>query len=170
MTEGGDEPDWNRLTTSVFRVCRSRGLSESDAADVAQVSVYRAWLRWSEGYNFALGIEAWVLRVARNGIFRLSRDRTSHSRIETTYLHRHENVIDFGESVEEDRRDLIGRAIEKLPAEERRVLLLHYFFDRQYEEIAIALKRPVGTIRSLAKRGRERLKEILGNGEGGLDV
>ena len=53
------------------------------------------------------------------------------------------------------------RALDELPAEYRAVVVLSDMEDYSYEEIAAALKVPIGTVRSRLNRGRNILKEKL---------
>jgi RNA polymerase sigma-70 factor (ECF subfamily) len=58
-------------------------------------------------------------------------------------------------------RDL-ERAIAKLPKEQRAVILLVGLEGMRYEEVAVVLDVPVGTIRSRLSRGREALRRLTG--------
>jgi RNA polymerase sigma-70 factor (ECF subfamily) len=58
-------------------------------------------------------------------------------------------------------RDL-GRAIAKLPEEQRSTLLLVGLEGMRYDEVAAVLDVPVGTIRSRLSRGREALRRLMG--------
>jgi RNA polymerase sigma-70 factor (ECF subfamily) len=58
-------------------------------------------------------------------------------------------------------RDL-ERAIAKLPAEQRSVILLVGLEGMRYEEVAAVLGVPVGTVRSRLSRGREALRRLTG--------
>jgi RNA polymerase sigma-70 factor (ECF subfamily) len=58
-------------------------------------------------------------------------------------------------------RDL-ERAIAKLPEEQRAVILLVGLEGMRYEEVAVVLDVPVGTIRSRLSRGREALRRLTG--------
>ena len=60
-------------------------------------------------------------------------------------------------------RDL-ERAIAKLPEEQRSVVLLVGLGGMRYDEVALALDVPVGTIRSRLSRGRETLRRLTGGG------
>jgi RNA polymerase sigma-70 factor (ECF subfamily) len=57
---------------------------------------------------------------------------------------------------------LIGDALAQLPEPERSVLLLVAWADLSYEEVAVALDVPIGTVRSRLHRARTRLRELLG--------
>jgi len=52
----------------------------------------------------------------------------------------------------------LGRALARLPAGDRDVLLLHTFGDLDYEGISQALSIPLGTVRSRLNRARRRLR------------
>ena len=57
-------------------------------------------------------------------------------------------------------RDL-ERALERLPAEQREVLLLVVLEDMSYEEAARTLGIPIGTVMSRLARAREKLRAML---------
>lgn len=58
-------------------------------------------------------------------------------------------------------RDL-GRALAALPNEQRQVVLLVGVEGMKYDEVARVLGVPVGTVRSRLSRGREALRQFLG--------
>ena len=55
----------------------------------------------------------------------------------------------------------LGRALARLPAAERDIVLLVAWEDLSYEEIALALDIPVGTVRSRLHRARTKLRRAL---------
>jgi RNA polymerase sigma-70 factor, ECF subfamily len=61
-------------------------------------------------------------------------------------------------------RDLL-RALNRLPVEQRTVILLISVEDLSYAEAATVLGIPIGTVMSRLARGRERLRLILDEGE-----
>src|SRR5437588_4654648 len=61
-------------------------------------------------------------------------------------------------------RDLEA-AIGKLPQEQRQVILLVGLEGMRYEEVALILGIPVGTVRSRLSRGREQLRKLMDLGE-----
>ena len=55
----------------------------------------------------------------------------------------------------------ITRAIEKLPEDQRQIILLIGLEGLSYEEAADVLSIPIGTVMSRLSRARRRLREIL---------
>ena len=62
------------------------------------------------------------------------------------------------------RRQLgeLDEAIEKLPVEQRQVILLVGLEGMSYEEVATILGVPIGTVRSRLSRGRSALRRLMG--------
>jgi RNA polymerase sigma-70 factor, ECF subfamily len=61
-------------------------------------------------------------------------------------------------------RDL-ERAIAQLPQEQRQVILLVGLEGMRYEEVALILGVPVGTVRSRLSRGRDQLRRLMDMGD-----
>ena len=57
-------------------------------------------------------------------------------------------------------RDIVS-ALEKLPIEQREILLLVALEEMTYDEVASVLCIPIGTVMSRLSRGRERLRAIV---------
>jgi RNA polymerase sigma-70 factor (ECF subfamily) len=58
-------------------------------------------------------------------------------------------------------RDLEA-ALAKLPEEQRQVILLIGLEGMRYDEVALTLGVPIGTVRSRLSRGRDQLRELMG--------
>jgi RNA polymerase sigma-70 factor, ECF subfamily len=58
-------------------------------------------------------------------------------------------------------RNTIAELLEKLPDQQRQVILLCHFEHMSYEEIAEVLEVPVTTIRSCLHRARQQLKRLF---------
>ena len=55
----------------------------------------------------------------------------------------------------------LAAALAALPAEHREVLLLVAWADLSYEEVALALQIPIGTVRSRLSRARRMVRSML---------
>ncbi len=140
-------------------------LSDShEAFDVAQDTLVRAW---HEPRIFESGflLRAWLYRVATNRSFNIRRDRSRRGAIldragkdEDHLAHSHQAIEDV---LEEETRRHMGRALSKLSDEHRQILMLRYYDDLSYQEIADVLDVKIGTVMSRLSRGKVRLHEVL---------
>lgn len=62
---------------------------------------------------------------------------------------------------QEDDRQAVRHALDRLPVEFREAVVLRDLEDFSYREIADIIGCPVGTVMSRLSRGRERLKSLL---------
>ena len=62
---------------------------------------------------------------------------------------------------EKERKRLLREALEQLPEEMRRMIVLRDMEKMSYEEIAQALETPLGTVKSRISRAREKLCDLL---------
>lgn len=128
-----------------------------EADDLVQDCMERALTR---GHSFQGHgtLRAWMFSVLHN-LFVSSRRRSTRRRtvpLEDAPEPWHPPGQDLGIAVHE-----ILTALELLPPEQRAVLLLVGVEDLTYEETALALDVPVGTVMSRLSRGRARLRHIL---------
>jgi RNA polymerase sigma factor (sigma-70 family) len=57
--------------------------------------------------------------------------------------------------------DVVDAELQRLSSIERSVLVLYHQEERTYEQIALALGLPVGTVRTHLHRGRKRLRQAI---------
>ncbi len=156
-------------------VLRSSGMSCDSADDIAQDSFIKAW-RSISSFRGDCAFSTWIFRItintARDTIRAQSRrGALSLSRTDDdTESNEWDLPVTSGDSVPEDaleRRALIEgirRAVEQLPEEQRRVVVMRDIHELSYQEIAEVLHLELGTVKSRLNRGRANLKTILENG------
>jgi RNA polymerase sigma-70 factor (ECF subfamily) len=64
---------------------------------------------------------------------------------------------------------LVESQLQRLSGVERAVLVLYHQEERTYEQIAVALGLPIGTVRTHLHRGRKKLREGIEAGRGSGD-
>jgi RNA polymerase sigma-70 factor, ECF subfamily len=137
--------------------------NEQDAQDVVQEAYLRAFKSFS-GFHGSNG-RAWLLTIVRNTSYTLLKKNRAVD-LTTTFdeeIHAtdHESaspatILEHAEDVE-----LIGKAMDELPAEFREILILRHQEDLSYKEIGEILRIPPGTVMSRLARARGKLKEYL---------
>ncbi|HZM75803.1 MAG TPA: RNA polymerase sigma factor [Candidatus Limnocylindrales bacterium] len=149
--EGFYAENFRVLTIQLYAYCGNL----TDAQDVVQEACLRALARWPQlsGYEDPAG---WVRRVAWN----LATSQWRQARRISAWT---PGDGQAGQRVEEptpDRVDLVS-ALAKLPAPQRRAVVMHYLGDLSVSEIAELSEVPAGTVKSWMARARSVLSEQL---------
>jgi RNA polymerase sigma-70 factor, ECF subfamily len=129
------------------------------AEDLVQDCLERAWNKfhlWQTGTN----MRAWMFTIMHN--IHVNQVRKAVSR--PTVVTLNEWTDDRGvKPVQEKRVEVrnVGAALERLPEEQRAVVLLVGLEELSYQEVAKILGIPMGTVMSRLSRGREKLRGLL---------
>lgn len=129
-----------------FRLCGNA----ADAEDVTQQTFLRAQ-RAIDQLRDAARADRWLLKIARNEFLRR---RTTAA--PTSLASDPASPAPRGDEAEE-----VQRALGGLPDEYRLPVLLFYFEELSYREIATELAIPIGTVMSRLSRARMHLREQL---------
>ena len=104
---------------------------------------------------------AWLYRIAANAIADQARKKSRE--IAETEVATNTSVNSELEQVE--RRARIFSAVESLPQDQRKVILLRFGEEKTIREIASALNRSEGAVKQLQFRGLENLRTRLREGK-----
>ena len=143
---------------SVFLARRvGAGVAEDLTAEVF-VRAFRARAKYGVQHDTAL---PWLLGIASNLI-------ADHRRAERRRLSALERLAGTTAEFASDPASVelgadLVRALRRLPAVDRDTLLLMVWGELSYDEAAVALGVPIGTVRSRIARARERLAGAVGN-------
>jgi RNA polymerase sigma-70 factor (ECF subfamily) len=140
------------------RYARALVRNQETADDLVQDTLVRALSKlhlWQPGTD----LRAWLFTLMHNQYVNFVR-RAVREGSQTPI----ENALDLGHQANQTTsltlRDLQS-ALDKLPEEQRTVVLLIGLEGMRYEEVAEILNVPVGTIRSRLSRAREALREMM---------
>ena len=144
-----------------LRPCQDRSIAEEVTQDV-----FLALLRQSDRFDPArAALSTWLCGIARRLVWKQLERR-----------HRH-LLVDFpeesigAESMEDDPGVLLSRKVavaavqrglDSLPVQLKEVIVLCEFEEMKYEDAALVVGVPVGTIRSRLHRAKARLALVLG--------
>jgi len=141
----------------IYRMCGDPQIAE----DAAQETFIQAWTHLPS-YRHQTSLRNWLYRIAVNAARDLLRKekRILPNALEDLQLQDPQlgpEALFF----EEERTELIQKAILSLPEASRAVLVLREYEGMSYHEIADALDIPVGTVMSRLNYARKILKEKL---------
>ena len=148
----------------ILRLLRAFVLDDAQAEDLAQDVFARLYERRAE-YSFQGKFTAWLKRVAVNlakDFLRTTRRAPGISFDTLKPLADANADCDPAKALQSRvMQDEIRRAIQSLPNDNRLAVIMHYFGDMSLEDIAWAMKCPVGTVKSRLFHGRRRVRELL---------
>ncbi|QSH39292.1 RNA polymerase sigma factor [Candidatus Kaiserbacteria bacterium] len=109
----------------------------------------------------------WIYRIAHNTFINVVRKQSK----EKVTLFDTDTIFGLAiadpamEDVHEQKQDreLLEHCLDKLSTKYREVLVLFYFEEKDYEEIASILQIPKATVGVRLARGRERMKHVYNN-------
>jgi RNA polymerase sigma-70 factor, ECF subfamily len=173
----GEDSAWEALlrdyTRKIYNLCyRFTGRVE-EAEDVTQ-EVFIKVFQTLKSYDAAQGsFSTWLNRVARNHLVdhyrRTRKDRVTSSledELPVAEQRPSPQMEPTGQVESRERRETLQLALDKLSPDLREAVILRDLHDLDYEEIALVLKVPQGTVKSRINRGRLELGRVLKRMEG----
>jgi RNA polymerase sigma-70 factor (ECF subfamily) len=141
----------------VYRMCGDELIAE----DAAQETFIRAWQNLSS-YRPQTPLRNWLYRIAFNaGLDMLRKEkRILPNAIEDLNLSDGQPGLESQIS-QQERTQLVQKAILSLPDASRAVLVLREYEDMSYQEISSTLDIPLGTVMSRLSYARNLLKAKL---------
>ena len=154
----------------LFRVVLRLVHNPSDAEDVVQdafVSAYRALPLFRREAAFY----TWLFQIAMNGAKKLLKAQSTRRSVSVPLVENDDGELEDIEGVDElspltileNKRDIsaLDQALRQLPRTMSTAILLRELEGLSYEEIALVMGCPVGTVRSRIFRARELLASSL---------
>ncbi len=152
----------NRVANLIFKI-----IGDSSVVEDLTQEVFLRVIESLREYKFGSALYTWIYRITvnicideirkrqRSRAYSLSDVLSQNPRAEPSYSPV-EKVVE-----QRELRELIEKAISKLPVEYKTVIVLREFEDLPYEEIAKILKISIGTVKSRIFRARKLLAEHL---------
>ena len=166
----GDRTAFARLMEHYQGACYGlawRLLGDPDmAADATQDAFIHAYdhIRSYRGGAF----RSWLLRITANASYDILRRAQRRPTSELPDLEAGEpDIADpralspAGESVRSELYRALDAALRLLPEDQRTAVVLCDVYGMDYQEVALTIQSPVGTVKSRIHRGRLRLRELL---------
>lgn len=156
---------------AAYTLARYLVRNEHDAEDVVQDAFLRA-LKYFDSFRGEgeTSARAWLLTIVRNtsysGKGRRRADALTTEFDETQHSDAVADEHPEGVLLQEDAKETLGRALDRLAPEFREVIVLRELEGLSYKEICEVAGVPVGTVMSRLSRARTRLQEALRNEEG----
>ncbi|MGH2417026.1 MAG: RNA polymerase sigma factor [Candidatus Limnocylindria bacterium] len=155
---------FDRYYDPVYRYAFARLGNVSDAEDAAS-ETFMAMVHALPRFRWrGVPFEAWLFRIAMSKVVDVARHRT---RVRPAGVGLADEVADGGTEPErvvglrEVRRELVAE-VERLPRDQRDVVMLRFFLSRSIREVATALDRSEGAVKQLQFRALSTLRRRSG--------
>jgi len=148
----------NRLLYGlIVRIVRDR----SEAEEILQEVFVQVWTR-ADTYDVQIGPPiAWLVRIARNrAIDRLRANNVRLRTVEATPLPPPVESPEARAAVSE-QQSAVARALDSLPADQRRLIEDAYFLGLTQSELAERFGLPLGTVKTRVRTGMMTLRREL---------
>jgi RNA polymerase sigma-70 factor (ECF subfamily) len=144
---------------SLRRYARALLRDADRADDLVQDCLERALSRrhlWRGGSS----LRPWLFKIMHN--VHANQARSFSTRPRSQPIETAGEVADSSQSaLSQVALGEMSRALDQLPDDQRRVVLLVALEGLSYQEIADVLEIPIGTVMSRLSRGRERLRQLM---------
>jgi len=163
---GGDEAMFNELIQRHERplyafICRFVG-DPGDAADLFQETFTRV-VRHGGSFRGASRFRTWLYAIAANlcrSHLRKARRARDSARVDPT-LHPDPSAGPGNLVASREIGERVALAVQRLPGEQREVVVLRVYDDMSYREIAEVVERPLGTVKSQMRLALGKLRSDL---------
>lgn len=177
LAVGGDDNAYAKLLQRykrpVYHMVLKMVRNVDDAEDLMIESFAKAFKslhRFKKDFTFS----TWLFRIATNNTIDFIRKKKINTlSIENTFTDddgqsvgmdvEDENLDPQEETIKSQKAELIQMFVDKLPPKYQRLVRLRYFNELSYEEIAVELEAPLGTVKAQLHRARELMFEMVKN-------
>ena len=164
----GDAEAWGTLyreyAPAMFRFCR-RALPTREDAEDATMDIFIKLQKNLGQYDTTRSFSAWLYKVAANHCWDMLRRRRIRQDKETEDVENvpleHPDPSALDKMIEERSSEEVRKALEKLGSRARMALVMRYYSDMSYDEIADALGVRRQFVGVVLLRARHELRQAL---------
>jgi len=168
LAKAGNAEAWGELyrdyAPAIFRFCRRAMPTREDAEDATMDIFVKIRQKLSQ-YDATRPFSAWLYTVAANHCWDLLRRRKLRQDLETGEVEKmpleHPDPGQLEQLVQQRTSQEIRRAMDQLPSRSRMALVLRYYSDMSYDDIAATLGVRRTFVGVVLLRARHQLREVL---------
>lgn len=155
---------YDRWAELVYSVAASI-VGREDAEEVLEDTFWQAW-RQAEQYGLKRGkVTTWLTMIARSRAIDRKRRRSRRQLRSWTEEDSNDGWANgtspLAGAIEQEQRDIVERAIGRLPDDQRETVTLAYFHGLSQREIATRLDQPLGTVKTRVRLATAKLRRYL---------
>jgi RNA polymerase sigma-70 factor (ECF subfamily) len=152
----------SKLTRYVMRFTQH----SEDVSDIIQVVFIKAYTNL-QSFDVSRSFNSWIYRIAHNeSVTHLKKrggEKVSFIDFDTFLPHPFAKETADDRSLARETKELLDKSLKIISPKYREVLVLYYYEELSYQEIADVLHIPIATVGIRIKRGKEALQKHLVN-------
>ncbi|MFC2163698.1 RNA polymerase sigma factor [Acidobacteriota bacterium] len=145
-----------RYMHSAYYVALAFVHNQQDAMDISQDAFIRAFRRIKK-FDTEKPFFPWFYKILKNLCIDYFKRRQRRNEVPLENV----RVLEV-EHEDREMKKALWKGIEELPPEQKEIIILRYFRQLSYQEMAEVLGKPIGTIMSSLYYAKKRLKGIVG--------
>jgi len=149
-----------RYQQQVFMCCRLLGLDTNETEDVASetfMAAYQGIGRYTGGAK----LSTWLWKITYNKAINYIRQKIKHQKLQEKL--RKDYKEETPDAAIGPNEEIVWAAVKKLPSDQAMAIVLYYRQEKSIKEIADIMEKGQNTVKVYLFRGREKLKELLGD-------
>lgn len=163
---GGDKAAFTKFVNEyqqmVFLCCKTLGLNETEADDVASETFLAAYQKLSS-FRGQSKLSTWLWQIAYyKGIDYIRKNKKSHLLNELDDQLADKNIAHVAAALEnKELSQAVWHAVRQLPSDWSIAIILFYRESKSIIEISKIMKKRQNTVKTYLFRGRKRLQKLL---------
>lgn len=135
-----------------------------DVSDIVQIVFVKAYINL-QSFDTTRSFNSWIYRIAHNEsvtyLKKKSNEKVSFIDFDIFLPHPFASEESDTKTISRELEELLETSLSKISPKYREVLVLYYYDDLSYQEIADVLHIPTATVGVRIRRGKEALEKTL---------
>jgi RNA polymerase sigma-70 factor (ECF subfamily) len=135
-----------------------------DVADIVQTIFIKAYTHL-QSFDQSRSFNSWVYRIAHNEsvnyLKKRGGEKVSFMDFDTFFPHPFASETADKATLDEEAKQTLEKSLQNISPKYREVLILYYYDELSYQEIADILRIPTSTVGVRIRRGKESLHTVL---------
>lgn len=153
-----------RYEQKIMRYARRFLFGQEDAQDATQEVFLKAYAN-IQSFNHAYKFSSWLYRIAHNEFINALKKKKRMPILffdfDTIFPYLSSRDTADSQANEKELKSLLDKHLRELSPKYREPLILYYFEEMNYKEIAEVLRIPIATVGVRLKRGKDLLKRHI---------
>lgn len=151
-----------KIANYIFPMLQYNSVATNDCLQEIFLKVWKNLNKYQTGTNF----NAWMYRLAHNLVIdtiKKNKNKDQFTTIDEEEFEYHEDKLDQVNTT--FQHDIIKKILWEIDEKYKSLILLYYYEEKSYEEIAEILDIPINTVWTLLSRAKTKIKKIVNSKE-----